>query len=147
MDPDSLFFWIRIQIQHLSESGSGRGSGFGSRVFMTKTWKITAWNFVNIFFLSKIAISLSKGRDKARPSYRKSLQALKKEHPSLQKMKFSSWPFLPSWIRTTTLVTLGSDFFFSDHLWIRKVIWNIGGGGVNFFLQNGVSWIFPSTYR
>ncbi len=68
----SILGWplIRIRIQS------------GSRAFMTKNWKkITAENFIYIFFFSKIAIYLSLGLQKACPSYRRS-------HPTLQNMNF-----------------------------------------------------------
>jgi hypothetical protein len=54
---------------------------------MTKNWqKFTAGKKL-IFFLSKIAIYLSLGLHKGRPSYKKP-SALKREHPALQNMKF-----------------------------------------------------------
>ncbi len=54
------------------------------------------------FFGPKIAIYLSLGLFKGRPSYKGSLQPSKREHQALQKMKcinFFCGSFLPSWIR------------------------------------------------
>jgi len=62
------FKWIRIQ-------------GFDDQ----KLKKKYSWIFLYIFFGSKIAIYLSLGDLKWRPSYRRSLQPSKKEHPALQK--------------------------------------------------------------
>jgi hypothetical protein len=50
---------------------------------MTKNWKKIQ---LKLFFISKIAINLSLGLLKGRPSYRRS--AFRTEHPALQKMKF-----------------------------------------------------------
>jgi hypothetical protein len=62
------------------------GSGYGSRskVLMTKIWKKFTVEIKFIFFWSKIAIYLSLGLHKGRPSYRRSL------HPSTLKLEFSS---------------------------------------------------------
>jgi hypothetical protein len=60
---------MRIRIQH-----------FMSRILMTKNLKILT--------AEKIAIYLSLGFREGRPSYRRSLQPSKKEHPALQNMKF-----------------------------------------------------------
>jgi hypothetical protein len=67
-------------------------SGFfdsGPKVLMTKKLKkFTAGTQIYIF-VSKIAIYLSLGLHKERPSYKRSLNsALKREHPALQDMKF-----------------------------------------------------------
>jgi hypothetical protein len=54
-------------------------TGSGSRVLMTKNLKkFKAENFFIIFFGSKIAIYLSLGLYKGRPSYRRSLQPSKR---------------------------------------------------------------------
>ncbi len=73
--------------------------GSWSRVWWPKIEK-----YLQFFFGSKIAIYLSLGLHKGRPSYRKSLQPSKKEHPALQNMKilyffYFCGTFLPSWIR------------------------------------------------
>jgi hypothetical protein len=68
---------IRIRIQ------------YGSSALMTKNWKkITAENFLYIFFLSKTAIYLSLGLHKVCPSYRRSLQFSKE---AIQ--HFKTWTF------------------------------------------------------
>jgi hypothetical protein len=88
--------WIRIENRISSKSVSG------SRVLMTKNWKLKySWNFLYIFSWSKIAVYL--GHHKERPSYRRSLQP-SKENTSTSKMKFINfflrlWLILPSWIR------------------------------------------------
>ncbi len=73
-----------VDLDYLIEYGSGSSisseskSGFGSRVFMSKDWKkITAEIFFFFLFWSKIAIYLSLGLHKGRPSYRRSLQPSK----------------------------------------------------------------------
>ncbi len=55
-------------------SGSGISSYSGSRVLMTKNWKIQLKFY---FLLSKIAIYLSLSLHKGRPNYRRSLQPFK----------------------------------------------------------------------
>jgi hypothetical protein len=86
VDPDSAFLVIQS----------------GSRVLMTNN-KNKKIRYIRTFFLSfldqrsKIAIYLC-------PSYRRSLSALKREHPALKKMKFINFfyvcgSFLTSWIR------------------------------------------------
>ncbi len=56
----------------------------------------------NIFFLSKTTIYLSLGLHKGRPSYKRSLQ-LKREHPTLQNLKFLK-NFLLLWVIVALLV-------------------------------------------
>ncbi len=75
----SILCWIPMRIRIQS----------GSRVSMTKNLKkITAGKKFNIFW-SKIAIYLSLGLHKGRPSYRRSL------HPSKGNIKhFKTWNFL-----------------------------------------------------
>jgi hypothetical protein len=63
LDPDPAF--------HAEHPGSG------SRVFMTKKWEQFIAGKNLIFLLSKIAIFLSLGLHKGRPSYRRSLQPSK----------------------------------------------------------------------
>jgi hypothetical protein len=78
--------WIRIQ------------------VFNTKNWKNIQLKICsNLFFWSKMAIYLSLGLHKERPSYMRCLQP-SREHSAIQKMKFINYfcvcgSFLPSWIR------------------------------------------------
>ncbi len=57
--------------------------------------KIYTWTFRFVFFWSKIAVCLSLGTPKGRPSYRRSLQP--REHPALQNMKILYF-FLFLWI-------------------------------------------------
>ncbi len=88
--------------RHFSNCGSGSQCGSGSRVLMTKNWKKFTTRIFNLFL--KLAINLSLGLPKGRPSYRRSLQPTKKEHPALQNMKFLyfflfCWSYLHSWIR------------------------------------------------
>jgi hypothetical protein len=68
------------------------------------------WPKFYLFWL-EIAIYLSLGLLKRRPSYRRSLQPSKRKHRTLQKMKFINifvflWVILPSWIRSQS----GSGF-------------------------------------
>jgi hypothetical protein len=55
---------------------------------MTKIAKKIAAGKQNLIFLSETTIYLSLGLRKGRQSYRRSLSALKREHPALQNMKF-----------------------------------------------------------
>jgi hypothetical protein len=72
---------------------------------MTKNWKkITAGKIKLILFGSKTTIYLSLGLHKGSPSYKRSLQLSKIEHPALQNMKsmiffYCCGSFLSSWIR------------------------------------------------
>ncbi len=50
-----------------------------------------SWNFLYIFFLSKIVSYLSPLMKGRRSRYRRSLQAPQKENPALQKMKFMNF--------------------------------------------------------
>ncbi len=85
-----------------SESGSGYGSG--SNPDPGFWWpRSTAGNF-SFFFWSQIAIYLSLGLHKGRPSYRRSLAPSKQNIQHLKKWYllpffYFGGPFLPSWIR------------------------------------------------
>ncbi len=95
VDLDSLiqhFKWIRLRV---------RIQGF---VWLTKLKKIFNLNFLLFFFWSKIAIYFSLCLHKGRPSYRRSLQPLKKniqrfERWNLITVFYFSVPFFPSKIR------------------------------------------------
>ncbi len=84
-----LWIWIYwIRIQHSSESR------FGSKY----SWKKLS------FFIKKIAIYLSLGLHKGRPSYRESLQPSKENIQHFKTWNFSTFFYfcgsiLPSWIR------------------------------------------------
>ncbi len=95
------FHWVRIRIQHL-RLNSHPDPGFlwlkiGKNLHVKKNL---------IFFWSKIAIYLSLGLHKRRPSYRRSLQPSK---DNIQIQHFKKWEFLiflyfcgsflPSWIQ------------------------------------------------
>ncbi len=68
------------------ESGSiissESGSGYGSRVLMTKIWKNNSWYFFYIFFDKNWNLLIPR-----QSSYRRSLQPskVKRKHPALQK--------------------------------------------------------------
>ncbi len=73
------------------------------------------------FLGSKIAIYLSLGLHIGRPSYRRSLQLPKREHPALEKMKFLIFfffcrSFLRSWIRIR--------IHWTDRIRIRSGSWS-----------------------
>ncbi len=92
MDPDPAF---------LSKSGSG----YGTRIVMTKNWrKENSRNCFLFFFWLKIAVYLSLGLHKGRPSYRRSLQPSKEniqhcKRWNLLTVFYFPGQFLPSWIR------------------------------------------------
>ncbi len=72
---------IRIHNFFLLRSGS---KGFDDQ----KLKKTDSWKFLSIFFWSKIAIYLSLGLPKRRPSYRRSLQPSKENIQHFQTWKF-----------------------------------------------------------
>jgi hypothetical protein len=76
--------WIRIRIQH-----SRLNTDPDRRFWWPKIYKnLPVKNFYFIFFWSKIAIFLSLGLHKGRPSYRRKPSALKREQIALQTMNF-----------------------------------------------------------
>jgi hypothetical protein len=87
------------------------------RVLMTKNWKkVYNWKkFLNKFFLSKIAIYLSLGLHKGRPSYRRSLQ------PSKENQHLKTWNFFTFLYFCRSLCPPGSgsetNFFGSVFFW------------------------------
>ncbi len=80
-----------------SASGYGSGSGYRSRVLMTKNWrrKKNSWIFFPFLFLIKITIYLSLGLNTGRPSNRRTIQHFKRIN--LLTVFYFSGPFLPSW--------------------------------------------------
>jgi hypothetical protein len=59
----------------------------GSRVLMTKNWKkFRAGKKFDIFLIKNLNLHIL-GLHIGSPSYRRSLQSLKREHPALQNMK------------------------------------------------------------
>jgi hypothetical protein len=79
-DPAFLSMRIRIQIQGFDDQNL-------KHVHLRKIF---------IFFLSKIAIYLSLGLHKGRPSYRRSLHPLERENLALQDLNFlhTLWVFM-----------------------------------------------------
>ncbi len=103
----SLLGWIPIRIQ-----------GFDDRNLK----KVNNWKKLNIFW-SKIAIHLSLGIYKGRPSYRRSLQSSKENIQHFKIWNFITFfyfcgSFLPSWIRIRNPLT----WLNPDPIRIR--IWN-----------------------
>ncbi len=76
--------WFRIRIQHF-RLNTNPDPGFWWPIIEKK---IYGQKFLSYFFWSKIAIYLSLGLHKGRPCYRRSIQSFKREHPTLQNMKF-----------------------------------------------------------
>ncbi len=96
---------------HLQCFGYGYGSGSSilGRIVIQgfddqKLNKITANKKIQLFFISKIAIYLSLGLHKGRPSYKRSLQPSRKNIQHLKRWNFLIFfllfcgSFLPSWI-------------------------------------------------
>ncbi len=92
-DPDPEFYLI-----------ADPDSGSGSRVWWSKIEKNLLLEILFLFSRSKIAIYLSLGLHKGRPSYRRSLQPSKENIQHFKRWKFCPFfnffgSFLPSWIR------------------------------------------------
>ncbi len=96
---------MRIRIQHFSNCGSG----FRIRIpDPDPNWKKFITGNLIFIVLIKIAIYLSLGLHKGRPSYRRSLQFSKENIQHFKRWKFCPFfyffgSFLPSWIRISNL--------------------------------------------
>ena len=102
----NLFFnYDKKAIKNLvSGSECGSGSGSRSRLLMTKICKIFQLRKKFKFFWSKIALFLSLGLHKGRPSYKTNLQPSKGNTQHFKTLHFFFFfyffgPFLPAWIR------------------------------------------------
>ncbi len=145
------------------ESGSGfsifskLGSGYRSRVLITKNWKKYSWNFFLFFFWSKISIYLSLAFIKGHPSYRRSLQPSKENIQHSKRWHLFNcflffWAFLPSWIRIQIRIhttALKIHFYISwnnvtDVSWVE--IWS-NHDHISWLNLFDVSWVERSNHE
>ncbi len=93
--------WIRIAFSADPDPAFFPPCGSGSRVLMEINFLKIAGGKKLYFYWSKIAIYLSIGLLKGRPSYRRNLNPSKRTSSTFQNLKFLHFceSFLPSWIR------------------------------------------------